>query len=115
MRADTDLGADDFRRTHPRFQETNLARNVALVEGLAELAQRMGHTPAQLALAWLLSRPGHVYAIPGTRHVAHLRENLRALEIHLTRPDQDAIGRAVHPDLVHGARHPAEHMKTIGR
>jgi aryl-alcohol dehydrogenase-like predicted oxidoreductase len=115
VRADADLGADDFRRTHPRFQETNLVRNVALMESLAELAQRMGHTPAQLALAWLLSRPGHVYAIPGTRRVEHLRENLRALEIHLTRADRDAIGRAVHPDLVQGARHPAEHMKTIGR
>jgi aryl-alcohol dehydrogenase-like predicted oxidoreductase len=115
VRAESDMALGDFRRTTPRFQAENLKRNLAFLDSLLDLAKKLGHTPAQLALAWLLSRPGDVYAIPGTRRISHLRENLKALDLQLTAADLAAIGRAVPADLVHGERHPAEHMKTIGR
>jgi aryl-alcohol dehydrogenase-like predicted oxidoreductase len=115
VKAESDLAPGDFRRTTPRFQAANLKRNLAFLDSLSDLAKRLGRTPAQLALAWLLSRPGNVYAIPGTRRIAHLRENLEALNLRLAAADLAAIGRAVPPDLVQGERHPAEHMKTIGR
>jgi aryl-alcohol dehydrogenase-like predicted oxidoreductase len=115
VRAETDLVKGDFRRTHPRFEAANLKRNLAFLDSLSDLGKTLGRTPAQLALAWLLSRPGDVYAIPGTRRIAHLRENMEALDMVLTSAELDAIGNAVPPDLVQGERHPAEHMKTIGR
>jgi aryl-alcohol dehydrogenase-like predicted oxidoreductase len=112
---ESDLEAGDFRRDHPRFQAENLSHNLPLVSSLRELGAELGHTPAQLALAWLLSRPGRVYAIPGTRRLEHLRENLDALKVRLTAAELDAVGSAVPPGQVHGQRHPAGHMKTIGR
>ena len=115
VRTVSDLEPGDFRRTHPRFQGDNLERNVSLVESLAAIAASLGRTPAQLALAWLLSRPGHVYAIPGTRRLEHVRSNLEALTLRLTDQELKAIGEAVPPEQVSGERHPAEHMKTIGR
>ena len=115
VRRDDDLGANDFRRTHPRFQGANLAENRVLVDRLTEIAERSGHTPAQLALAWLLSRPARVYAIPATRNATHLLDNFAATSLALTPSELEEIGRAVRPEKVHGARHPAEHMRTIGR
>ncbi len=115
VRADRDMRPDDFRRTHPRFQGSNLEHNRELVDGLSRLADNMGRTPAQLALAWLLSRPGHVYAIPGTRKLAHLEDNVVAAAMMLTPAQLESIGNAVSPERVRGERHPAEHMKTIGR
>ena len=117
VRGEADLGVDDFRRTHPRFQAGNLERNVALVDRLASVARTVGATPAQVALAWLLSRPQGVYAIPGTRRLEHVGENLEAVTLaaRLTAAELEAIGRAVPPELVRGERHPAEHMRTIGR
>jgi aryl-alcohol dehydrogenase-like predicted oxidoreductase len=115
VRAESDMAPGDFRRTTPRFQAENLKRNLPLLERLSDLAKKLGHTSAQLALAWLLSRPGRVYAIPGTRRISHLRENLKAVDLRLTAAELEDIGRAVPPDLVQGERHPADHMKTIGR
>lgn len=117
VRTESDLGTGDIRRAHPRFQAGNLDRNVALVDRLAEVAAALGATPAQLALAWLLTRPGAVYAIPGTRRLEHLGENLDAMALAaaLTPAELESVGRAVPPELVSGARHTAEHMPTIGR
>ena len=115
VKSESDLEAGDYRRGLPRFQEDNLKQNRGLAEALEAIGRRTGYTPAQLALAWLFSRPHPVYVIPGTRRVAHLRENLQALEIRLSPADLDAIDLAVPPGVVAGERHPAEHMKTIGR
>ncbi len=62
---------------------------------LADVAARLGATPMQTALAWLLRRAPNILLIPGTSSLAHLDENLKAAEI--TLPDQalaelDAIG-----------------------
>ncbi len=67
-----DLPTDDFRRRNPRFQGDNAAKNRALVDAVERVARRKGVTPAQLALAWVLSRRQDVVPIPGTRHVARL-------------------------------------------
>lgn len=115
VRRENDLGAGDIRRTHPRFQGSNLIDNRVLVDRLAEIAQRTGHTAAQYALAWLLSSPAHVYAIPATRNVSHLLDNFAATSLVLTPSELEEIDSAVPPEKVHGARHPAEHMRTIGR
>jgi aryl-alcohol dehydrogenase-like predicted oxidoreductase len=110
-----DLPAADFRRTHPRFQDANLAGNLDLVDRLQEVAGRLGHTTSQVALAWLLAQPWDVIPIPATTRIAHFEENLKALDISLSPEDLEAIATALPPDEVHGARHPAEHMKTINQ
>ncbi len=115
VRSSQDLPADDFRRGHPRFQEENLKANRGLLSRLREIADGLGLTSSQLALAWVLAQPWNVLPIPATTKVAHFEENLKALELVLT-PDQlEEVSRAVPADLVQGARHPADHMRTINQ
>ena len=113
IRSTSDLESADFRRTHPRFQEENVRANIALVDRLQAMASARGATAAQLALAWVLAQPWGIMPIVATRRPEHLVENARALELRLEPSELLAIGKAVAPDLVQGARHPAEHMKTI--
>jgi aryl-alcohol dehydrogenase-like predicted oxidoreductase len=87
-----DLAADDWRRTNPRFQGENFARNVALGDRLREMAAAKGCAPAQLALAWLLTRDA-VIPIPGTSSIERLTENAGATQVTLTREDLDEIER----------------------
>jgi aryl-alcohol dehydrogenase-like predicted oxidoreductase len=69
-----DLAPDDWRRNNPRFQGENFAKNLAVVQRLRELASKKGCTPAQLALAWLLSAHDDVVPIPGTSSLTRLEE-----------------------------------------
>jgi aryl-alcohol dehydrogenase-like predicted oxidoreductase len=89
------LGPKDWRRSSPRFSEANFAANAAGVKLLAELAAAKGVTPAQLALAWVLSRGEDVVAIPGTTNPARLRENVVAATITLTPAEAADIAAAV--------------------
>ena len=78
-----DIPADDFRRTIPRFQGENFAANLPLAEGVREVAGRGGLTPAQVALAWVLSRGEHVVSIPGTKNPRYLADNIAAADVRL--------------------------------
>lgn len=78
------LDAKDLRRGMPRFAPDTYPRNLALLPAYEALAREAGCTPAQLALAWLLTRGEHVIPIPGTTSVAHLRENMGALAVTLS-------------------------------
>lgn len=70
------LAERDLRRTMPRFNAENWPKNLALVDAFNAIAAREGVTPAQLSLAWVLSRGEHVVTIPGTASIAHLEENI---------------------------------------
>lgn len=76
-----ELPASDIRRAMPRFRSEHWRANAALLPAWRSLAAEAGCTPAQLALAWLLSRGEHVVPIPGTTRAEHLRENLAAAEV----------------------------------
>jgi aryl-alcohol dehydrogenase-like predicted oxidoreductase len=78
--------AKDIRRTMPRFDPENHARNLELLPPYKALAEEAGCTPAQLALAWLLHRGDNIIPIPGTTNADHLRENLAAADVKLA-PD----------------------------
>ncbi|HVX43500.1 MAG TPA: aldo/keto reductase [Mycobacteriales bacterium] len=96
VRGPQDLHEGDWRRRVPRFQGDNLTANVALVEQLREIADELGITVAQLALAWLIER-GTV-PIPGTRSIANLQDNIAAADVELSAgvlTRLDAIGRSV--------------------
>lgn len=73
----------DVRLGMPRFTEQNYPRNLARLQEVLALAEQVDCTPAQLALAWLRAQGDDVLPIPGTRSVAHMRENLAASEIRL--------------------------------
>lgn len=75
------LPEGDIRRGMPRFNTPQYPANLALWRELGQIAEASGLTLAQLALAWVVSRGSHVIAIPGTRSVTHLRENLSALAL----------------------------------
>ncbi|HTS33275.1 MAG TPA: aldo/keto reductase [Thermoplasmata archaeon] len=109
------LPPTDFRRGLPRFQGENLARNLELVDRLAEVAQQKGCTPAQLALGWVLSRGPDVVPIPGTKRRRYLEENAAAVDLVLSPSDLAAIENAVPPSEVAGARYSAERMATVNR
>jgi aryl-alcohol dehydrogenase-like predicted oxidoreductase len=92
-----ELDEDDFRRNNPRFQGENLDRNMKLAERVQEIAKAKDATPAQVAIAWVLSRGDDVVPIPGTRRRTYLEQNAAAGEIELTPEDLaqlDELGEA---------------------
>ena len=82
--------AKDIRRSMPRFDPENHARNLKLLPPYKGLAQEAGCTPAQLALAWLLHQGQYILPIPGTTSVAHLQEDMAAADLRLA---PELIGR----------------------
>ena len=103
----------DARRRMPRFQAENLRRNLALVDEVKAHAAAERCTPAQLALAWLLSRRPFVVPIPGTSHVHRLQENAAAAEIRLSADTDDALEHIFAPGAAAGARYPAGHLERL--
>jgi aryl-alcohol dehydrogenase-like predicted oxidoreductase len=107
------LGADDWRRTLPRFEEANMAANQKLLDTLDGIARAKGATSAQLALAWVLHQGDFVVPIPGARRIAHLQDNAAAADIALTKADLQAIERATPPDAVSGGRYTADALALV--
>ncbi|MFS7184288.1 aldo/keto reductase [Serratia proteamaculans] len=108
-----DLDADDFRRSNPRFQGENFARNLALVEKVTELAKQKGVAPSQLALAWVLAQGEHIVPIPGTKRRRYLEENIAAAELTLNKAELAAIEAVFPLQAAAGARYGAESMTYI--
>jgi aryl-alcohol dehydrogenase-like predicted oxidoreductase len=105
-----ELDDGDFRKNHPRFQGENLKHNQKLVETVQEIALAKNVTPAQVALAWVLSRGDDVVPIPGTKRRTYLEQNAAASQVELTDDDLqrlDALGNAA------GDRY--ADMSSIGR
>ena len=82
-----DLPEDDFRRRLPRFQQDALRANLAIAGRVREIAERVGATPAQLALAWVVAQGEHVVPIPGTKTPKYLIDNAGAADTKLTPAD----------------------------
>ncbi|HWR48856.1 MAG TPA: aldo/keto reductase [Pseudonocardiaceae bacterium] len=82
-----DLPEDDFRRRLPRFQQDALHANLAIVGRVRKIAERVGATPAQVALAWVLTQGRHVVPIPGTKTPKYLADNAGAPDIELSAAD----------------------------
>ena len=112
---DTTFAPADFRAHAPRFQGTNLARNLAKVDELRVIARRLGITPAQLAIAWLLDRGDDIVPLIGTVRRARLVENLGALDVALTDAERAALETAFPPGAFVGERYPAAQMSLVAR
>ena len=101
------LDPKDLRRTMPRFEPANYAANLKLLDGFVAIAAGLRCTPAQLALAWVLSRGEHVVAIPGTTKRAHLRDNAAAADIGLSASTLAQLDALINPRSVAGGRYDA--------
>jgi aryl-alcohol dehydrogenase-like predicted oxidoreductase len=108
-----ELSEGDFRKNHPRLQGENFDQNRALAEHVRELAEEKGCTPAQLALAWVLSRGDDVVPIPGTKRRTYLEQNAAAAEITLTDDELERLDEAFPPGAAAGQRY--ADMSSIGR
>ena len=106
---------DDFRSLLPRFTAEGLKENRALVDELEVIAKRLGATPAQLALAWLLSRKPWIVPIPGTTKLHRLEENIGAASVELTPDDLRDINGALANITVQGDRYPPHLAARVDR
>jgi aryl-alcohol dehydrogenase-like predicted oxidoreductase len=105
----SDLDADDFRSANPRFQEEAFAANMRIVDAVKGIADEVGGTPAQVALAWLLAQGDDIVPIPGTKRVTRLEENVGAADVTLS---ADQVERLSALPLPTGDRYPD--MSSIG-
>ncbi len=115
VRTVEDLAPDDRRRDHPRFAGENLDRNLALVDGVAEVAHELGCTLPQLAVAWVLARSEHIVAIPGAKRVQHLQDNLGALRVELDAAIVQRLDSLAPEGAGAGLRYPQGAMAALER
>ena len=108
------LRTGDARRNMPRFQGDNLRCNLALVEKLKEHAAAEKCTPAQLALAWILSRSDYIVPIPGTSHRQRLEENAAAASLTISANTEEALLKVFAPGVASGLRYPENHLVRLG-
>jgi aryl-alcohol dehydrogenase-like predicted oxidoreductase len=109
------LADDDMRRTLPRFQGTNLDRNLELVARLERMAAARHCTAPQLALAWLLAQGQDIVPIPGTKRRTYLESNAAALNIQLTEDDVRSVNELFGLEAAAGDRYPPEMMRWVDR
>jgi aryl-alcohol dehydrogenase-like predicted oxidoreductase len=108
-----DLDQTDYRRYSPRFQGENFAKNLKLVQAIEDLARRKGCTASQLALAWVIAQGDHIFPIPGTKKLAYLEENAKAIGVLLTKEDCGEIDAIAPKGVAAGTRYPVEMMKVL--
>jgi aryl-alcohol dehydrogenase-like predicted oxidoreductase len=113
VRDDAYENGHDIRRGMPRFNGDNLRHNLIAVDAYDALARRVGATPAQLALAWVMARGDHVVPIPGTRSVAHLEEDLGALALSIDASVFDEVDAIFAGGAIRGARYSAAMQAQI--
>ena len=106
---------DDNRKHMPRFQGEHFYKNLELVEQVKTLAQQKGCTPAQLALAWVLAQGDDIIAIPGTKRIKYLEENMAAEQVLLTPEELAAIDAIMPAGIASGTRYPERFMKTLNK
>src|SRR5436190_5306955 len=112
IRSVDDFADDDWRKTNPRFTGENFQRNLRIVEEVEAVAAEVGATPAQIALAWLLTQGDDIAPIPGTKRVARVEENTAADRVELSAAQIERLN-----DLTPaaGERHDAGNMARIER
>jgi aryl-alcohol dehydrogenase-like predicted oxidoreductase len=113
IRSYEDFAPDDFRRTSPRFQGENFAKNLELVDRIRTIAGEKSCTASQLALAWVLAQGDDIVPIPGTKHRRYLEENARAADIRLSPADLKRIDEIAPKGAAAGLRYTADGMRFI--
>jgi aryl-alcohol dehydrogenase-like predicted oxidoreductase len=112
IRTVDDFTDDDWRKTNPRFTGENFQRNLRIVDEVQAIGAEIGATPAQTALAWLLTRGDDIAPIPGTRRVARVEENTAADAVELSAAQLDRLDNLT---PAAGERHDEANMASIDR
>jgi aryl-alcohol dehydrogenase-like predicted oxidoreductase len=112
IRTVDDFADDDWRKTNPRFTGENFQRNLRIVDEVQAIGAEIGATPAQTALAWLLTRGDDIAPIPGTRRVSRVEENTAADSIELSAAQLDRLNNLTPAS---GERHDEANMASIDR
>jgi aryl-alcohol dehydrogenase-like predicted oxidoreductase len=111
--ADLDqLDDDDFRKTNPRFTGENFQRNLRIADEVRAVADAIAATPAQVALAWLLTKGEDIVPIPGTKRVSRVEENTAAADITLTAEHIKTLDQLTPAE---GGHHTDAQMQVIER
>lgn len=105
----------DSRVHMPRYQGENFYKNLRLVEKIRSLAAGKSCTPAQLAIAWVLSQGNDIITIPGSKRMKHLEENIAAENIQLTREELESIDAIMPAGIVSGTRYPEKFLSALNR
>jgi aryl-alcohol dehydrogenase-like predicted oxidoreductase len=98
-------GAQDFRHMSPRFQGSNLDTNLGLVDRLRGIADDIGASVAQVAIAWVAAQGQDIVPLVGARRRDRLTEALGAFGVKLTPAHVAALAKAIPPDAAAGARY----------
>jgi aryl-alcohol dehydrogenase-like predicted oxidoreductase len=112
IRSMDDLDDDDWRKTNPRFTGENFERNLRLADEVTAIATEVGATPAQVAIAWLLTKGDDIAPIPGTKRVARLEENVGADAVELTDQQLEKLENLA---PAAGEHHNEQQMQMIDR
>jgi aryl-alcohol dehydrogenase-like predicted oxidoreductase len=110
-----DYPEGDYRRTDPRFQGENFDANLRAASVVHDIARRLGATPAQVALGWLLRKGDDIVPIPGTKRRRYLEENVGGASVALDPADIEALDRALPPEVVAGPRYNQRMMAFVDR
>jgi aryl-alcohol dehydrogenase-like predicted oxidoreductase len=110
-----DLPDGDFRKNNPRFTGENFTRNLDVVTKVGELAREKGCMPSQLALAWLLAQRDDIVPIPGTTKRERLDENVKAVDVTLTKDDLARIEAVAPQGFAAGGRYDEAGMRGVNR
>ncbi len=108
------MAQNDFRRNMPRFQGDNAQQNRKLLDTLTQLAAKERCTPAQLAIAWLLTRKPPVVPLVGTSKRKWLEENAKAVDVTPSAATLEALDKTFKPGITQGDRYPAPAMARLG-
>ncbi|WCN79377.1 aldo/keto reductase [Micromonospora sp. LH3U1] len=111
--ADRELTGTDFRANSPRFQGEHLAANLRLVDALGRVAQRLGATTSQVAIAWVAAQGEQIVPLVGARRRDRLAESLAAVDLVLDRAALDEIERAVPAGAASGERYATAMMANL--
>lgn len=110
-----DLSDTDFRKNLPRYQQDTKENNEQLTKHFAELAQNKGCTPAQLALAWILSQGENIIPIPGTKKRKYLKDNAGSVNVKLDKTDLDNIEKVIKQFPNTGERYNEANFKMVDK
>jgi aryl-alcohol dehydrogenase-like predicted oxidoreductase len=112
IRSTDQFGKDDFRASNPRFTGENFQRNLPIADEVAAIATEVGATPAQVAIAWLLTKGDDIAPIPGTKRVSRLEENVAADAVELS---TEQVAKLDNLTPASGDHHNEAQMQMIGR
>ena len=113
VKDESQLSSEDFRRTIPRFTGKHLQNNLSLANEFAIFAKSRNITPAQLALAWVLSRGEDIIPIPGTKKRKYLEENAGAINVKFTKDELHDIDAIAPKGVAAGFRYSEGAMKFV--